>query len=402
MSPDRATSAAADTQSERSWPERLSELFLSADPRRRIRITQWGTTVIVYAISTPAVKLALRPAPVDHIGYASWCTFLAIFLTGVYVALRSGWSERFADPALTTAQMILGVIGVEWAYVICGPARGATLYPLLLIFVFGAFSLSWRRIMWLTLFTLVSLIATVAALDASRSGDSSGLLRASELRLDQTNVLMISIVLPALSVIAARLSMLRYKLRLQRSALTEAMEEVQRQATHDDLTGLVNRRYIQQRLAQEQSRFRRHGSPFSVVIIDLDFFKQINDTQGHAFGDHVLQAFAAEAVATLRTSDLIARWGGEEFLVLLPDTRAPQAATIIQRLLARMHTMPHGTCPQLTFSAGVAECHRDEAVEDAVARADAAMYEAKESGRNAVRQKQPAAYQAGQHGPVQG
>ncbi len=390
MSPDRANSAGADTQSAPPWPQRLSELFLSTDPRRRIRITQWGITVIVYASSALVVKFALRPGSADELGYASWCAFLALFLTGIYVALRSGWSERLADPALTTTQMILGSIGVEWGYVLCGPARGATLYPLLLIFAFGAFSLSWRRIMWLTLGALVSLIATVAVLETSRTGDPDGLLKASELHLDRINVLMIIIVLPALSVTAARLSMLRYKLRSQRSALSEAMEEVQRLATHDDLTELVNRRHIQQRLAQEQSRFQRHGSPFSVVIIDLDFFKRINDTHGHAFGDHVLQAFAAEAVATLRASDLIARWGGEEFLVLLPDTRAAQAATIIQRLLTRMPTMPHAGGPPLTFSAGVTECRRDEAVEDAVARADVAMYEAKASGRNTVRLKETA------------
>jgi diguanylate cyclase (GGDEF)-like protein len=387
MSPDQANSASANAQSATPWPGRLSELLLSADPRRRIRITQWGITVIVYAASALAVKLALRPGSADEISYAFWCAFLATFLVSVYVALRSGWSERFADPALTTAQMILGVIGVEWAYVICGPARGATLYPLLLIFAFGAFSLSRRRIMWLTLFTLTSLIAAVAVLNASRSGDSGGLQKASELRLDQANMLTITIVLPALSVIAARLSMLRSRLREQRSALSEAMEEVQRLATHDDLTGLVNRRYIQQRLTQEQSRFQRHGSPFSVVIIDLDFFKQINDSQGHAFGDQVLQAFAAEAVATVRASDLMARWGGEEFLVLLPDTHAAQAAMIIQRLLTRMPTIPHASAPPLTFSAGVTESRRDETVEDAVARADAAMYEAKESGRNTVRLK---------------
>lgn len=395
MSPDRAHSAGADTQSARPWTERLSELFLSADPRRQIRITQWGITqwgitAIVYAASALAVKFALRPGSEEEIGYASWCAFLAVFLTGIYVALRSGWSERFTDPALTATQMVLGSIGVEWAYVLCGPARGMTLYALLLIFAFGAFSLSWRRIMWLTLLTLTSLIAVVTVLELSRSGDSGSPLKSSELRLDQANMLMIIIVLPALSVIAARLSMLRSRLRSQRSALSEAMEQVQRLATHDHLTGLVNRRYLQQRLTQEQSRFQRHGDPFSLAIIDLDFFKRINDTQGHAFGDQVLQAFAAEAVATVRASDLMARWGGEEFLVLLPDTRAAQAATIIQRLLTRMPAIPHANGPPLTFSAGVTECHRDETVEDTVARADAAMYEAKASGRNAVRLKQTA------------
>lgn len=342
---------------------------------------------MVYAASTLAVKLALRPGSAIEIAYLCWCAFLATFLTLIYVALRSGWSRRFADPALTSAQILLGVIGVEWAYVICGPARGATLYPLLLIFTFGAFSLSWRRIMWLTLLTLTSLIATVTTLDASRPGGLGGPLHANELQLDMVNVLMMMIALPALSVIAAQLSILRSKLRSQRAALSHAVKQVEQLATHDDLTGLVNRRYMQQRLLQEQRRFNRHGSPFSVVIIDLDYFKRINDTLGHAFGDQVLQAFAAEAIATLRDSDLIARWGGEEFLALMPDTPSAQGVVIIQRLLKRMNTIPHASCPELTFSAGVTECRKDETVEDAIARADAAMYEAKASGRNTVRLK---------------
>lgn len=387
MSPDRSEVVEGGPIPSERGLSRLSSALLSTDPKRRIRITQWWITVMVYAASTPAVKLALRPGSAIEIAYLCWCAFLASFLTFIYVALRSGWSERFADPALTTAQMLLGVIGVEWAYVICGPARGATLYPLLLIFSFGAFSLSWRRIMWLTLITLSSLITAVAWLGASRPGGLHSPLQASELQLDMANVLMMMIALPALSVIAAQLSILRSKLRSQRTALSEAIKEVERLATHDDLTGLVNRRYMQQRLRQEQLRFNRYGSPFSVVIIDLDYFKRINDSLGHAFGDKVLQAFAAEAMATLRDSDLIARWGGEEFLALMPDTPSAQGVAIIQRLLDRMPAIPHASCPELTFSAGVTECRKDEAVEDAVARADAAMYEAKASGRNTVRLK---------------
>lgn len=387
MSPDRSEVVEGGPVPSQRGLARLSTALLSRDPKRSIRITQWWITLMVYAASTPAVELALRPGHANQVAYVWWCAFLASFLTCIYVALRSGWSERFADPALTTAQILLGVIGVEWAYVICGPARGATLYPLLLIFTFGAFSLSWRRIMWLTLLTLVSLIATVALLGASRPGGLGGPLDANELQLDMVNVLMMMIALPALSAIAAQLSTLRSKLRSQRAALSKAVEEVQRLATHDDLTGLVNRRYMQQRLVQEQRRFNRYGSPFSVAIIDLDYFKRINDTLGHAFGDKVLQAFAAEATATLRDSDLIARWGGEEFLALMPDTPAAQGVAIIQRLLARMNAIPHATCPELTFSAGVTECRKDEAAEEAVARADTAMYEAKESGRNRVRLK---------------
>ncbi len=359
-------------------------MLLGVDRRRRIRLTQWLISVLAYMASAVVVGFGLRRGP-DAQSFVGWCAFLAIGLTVVFVALRTGWSERCADPALTAAQIVLGVISVERGYLICGPVRGVALLPLLLIFTFGAFSLSWRKIMWLTSFALASLIVAVVALNASRPGMDTWSLDNSDFRLDLTNVLMVMILLPALSLVAARLSSLRYRLHSQRAALTEALEEVQRLATRDELTGLVNRRCMRERLAQEQCRVQRHGHPFSIAIIDLDHFKRINDAQGHAFGDDVLKAFATEAVSTLRTTDLVARWGGEEFLVFLPDTRGPQALAGIRRLLARMHTVPHAIGPPLTFSAGVSEYRRDEAVDDTIARADREMYVAKESGRNAAK-----------------
>ncbi|MEO6065075.1 MAG: hypothetical protein ABIP49_04780, partial [Lysobacterales bacterium] len=124
-----------------------------------------------------------------------WFTFLVVGLALVYVAIRTGWSERFADPALTASQIVLGVIGVEWGYAIAGPMRSLTLFPLLLIFTFGAFSLSWRRIAWLTLFALASLIACVATLHVYRYGANFSFGKL-DVQLDTANLLMVLILLP--------------------------------------------------------------------------------------------------------------------------------------------------------------------------------------------------------------
>jgi diguanylate cyclase (GGDEF)-like protein len=385
VSVDRSADGRTEPRAVNSWFGRVADAFLGIDSRRRIRIAQWLISVSVYVASAFVLWFGLRHGRMDEEFFIGWCVFLATGLSVFYFALRSGWSERFMDPALTAAQIVLGVIGVEWGYLMCGPVRGVTLFPLLLIFAFGAFSLSWRRIMWLTLFALASLVATVVALNGSRSGLGTWSLDNADLRLDLTNVLMIMILLPALSLVAARLSSLRFKLQLQRAALTEALEEVQRLATHDELTGLANRRHMQERLAQEQYRFLRQGHPFCIAIIDLDNFKQINDEHGHAAGDQVLRAFATEAIATLRSTDLFARWGGEEFLLLLPDTRGLQALASLQRMLTRIRMLPHETGVGLTFSAGVTEHRRDETVADTIARADRGMYEAKSAGRNTVR-----------------
>ena len=116
----------------------------------------------------------------------------------------------------------------------------------------------------------------------------------------------------------------------------------------------------------------------------MDHFKQINDAYGHAVGDDVLKLFAAEALAMLRAGDLMARWGGEEFLVLLPGTRGQQAQASVMRLLDRVRALPQKCGRPLSFSAGVTEYRVGETVAETVARADREMYVAKRCGRNSV------------------
>lgn len=352
-------------------------------------MTQWLICVLVYLASALVLWFGMSQGWTNGSRLVAWCAFLALGLTTVYVALRTGWSERFADPALTAAQIALGVIGVEWAYLIAGPVRNIALFPLLLIFTFGAFSLDPRRIAWLTALTIASLVGCVLALNATRFGGQTWSFDDADLRVDLANLLMVMILLPALSLVAARLSSLRRKMSDQRAALTELLGKVQELATHDELTGLANRRHMLERLAQEQARSQRVGSPFSIAIIDLDHFKRINDTYGHDVGDTVLRMFAVQAAATLRASDVMARWGGEEFLLLLPDTRGAQAQAIVGRLLERVRAQPQpqpqrGDRP-LSFSAGVTEHRGGEVVADTVIRADREMYVAKRAGRNAVR-----------------
>ncbi len=380
-----AVEADSGPKARNSWLRRVVDALLSTDPRRRIRTTQWLISALVYLASALVLWFGMSQGWLDRSHLIAWYGFLVIGQAGFHVALRTGWSERFTDPALTAPQIVFGVVAVEWAYLMGGPVRSVTLLPLLLIFTFGAFSLSWRWIAWLTAFAIASLVACMVALNATRPGGDPWSFDNVDLRLDLTNVLMVMILLPALSLVAARLSALRSRLSSQRAALTELLGKVQELATHDDLTGLANRRHMLERLAEQQSRFERLRHPFSIAIIDLDHFKRINDAYGHAVGDAVLQAFAAEATSMLRTGDLMARWGGEEFLLLLPDTRGSQAQASVMRLLARVRALPQRSSQPLSFSAGVTEHRADEAVAETVARADREMYLAKRSGRNAVR-----------------
>jgi diguanylate cyclase (GGDEF)-like protein/PAS domain S-box-containing protein len=155
----------------------------------------------------------------------------------------------------------------------------------------------------------------------------------------------------------------------------ELLGQVQEMARHDSLTGLPNRRALEEQLPREMARARRTRSPLSIAIVDIDHFKAYNDSHGHLAGDEVLRACAREWDSALRGEDTIVRFGGEEFLVLLPDTTPEQAAEIIERL--RLKTPMGQTC-----SAGLACWDHRESIDDLLRRADEALYLAKAGGRN--------------------
>jgi diguanylate cyclase (GGDEF)-like protein len=163
---------------------------------------------------------------------------------------------------------------------------------------------------------------------------------------------------------------------------------VERQALVDGLTGLANRRQCEDTLAAELARVERFGGPLAVVVADLDWFKDINDRYGHPAGDTVLREFAALLLETLRDVDLAGRWGGEEFLLILPGTDLPGGAQVAERirvaLAGRIVLSVDGTPIPVTASFGVAATPPARTVSELFAAADAAMYEAKRAGKNQV------------------
>ena len=155
----------------------------------------------------------------------------------------------------------------------------------------------------------------------------------------------------------------------------ELLEKVEGLSRHDALTGLPNRRVLEEQAPPEMARARRSGLPLCLAIIDIDYFKRFNDANGHLAGDEVLRECAIAWDAELRGADTIVRFGGEEFLVLLPDTEPEQAAAIVERLRA---ATPEGQ----TCSAGIAVWDGVADLEGLISAADAALYRAKGEGRD--------------------
>lgn len=159
-------------------------------------------------------------------------------------------------------------------------------------------------------------------------------------------------------------------------------------ASTDLLTGLANRRKIMEQLQAEQSRAERHGEPFSILIADLDNFKGINDGYGHQAGDHLLKGIACCFRGELRAEDACGRWGGEEFLIMLPETGRPQACLVAEKLIARVgETAVYWDEQRLsvTMSVGVGSYRPGMTLDACIKLADDALYAAKNEGRNRFR-----------------
>lgn len=168
--------------------------------------------------------------------------------------------------------------------------------------------------------------------------------------------------------------------------LTKVNLMLEHQSRHDVLTGLANRLAANDRLYAEFARFKRSGSCYAVMIIDIDHFKDVNDNYGHAAGDQVLLQVAGALAGAVRDSDFVARFGGEEFLVLLPDTLLARAWQVAEKLRLSVESLPDAGFGRVTISIGVAAVNADDADEDvAVRSADGMLYLAKASGRNCVK-----------------
>ena len=181
-------------------------------------------------------------------------------------------------------------------------------------------------------------------------------------------------------LIAALYFFSSYQHRLQAAQLT--VDELARLANTDALTSLANRRRVNEVIASELVRARRYGHAFSVILVDIDHFKRINDRHGHGVGDAVLVALAARAKEVLRDVDMLGRWGGEEFIVVLPETNAVQTLEKARALCTHIAASPLAGEHAVSISCGVAGVQRGDSAETLLQRADQALYAAKDRGRN--------------------
>jgi diguanylate cyclase len=362
-----------------SFIHRLGDLWLGTDAAQRLRLRQTSLAMALMGLCVPMLHYAVDVGGTER-ARLLWM-WTALSLGGMvlfYAAIRSGWSRRFADPSLTVAQMAFAIAAAALGYAQAGPLRGVVFPVLTLILMFGMFQLRARSAHALAAYAL-AWFGVVMAVMALRRPDLY------PPPVEFGHFLMLACMLPAVATLTARLSRIRRRLAEQREELARALVQLQAIATRDELTGLPNRRQMQALMDQELLRSLRHGHSFCIALLDLDHFKRVNDAHGHAAGDAVLRSFAQTAQAALRATDVLSRWGGEEFLVLLPDTGMPPAIAGLERLreqIAAMRVDFGGATIAVTVSVGLTGHRRGETLEQTLERADILLYRAKAEGRN--------------------
>ncbi|MDH5578822.1 MAG: GGDEF domain-containing protein [Betaproteobacteria bacterium] len=346
--------------------------------RQSLRLRRYlmgaGTSLLVAASLFIWHGFDLLPLNIA-IGGAALIGFFIVLFYGMF---RSGLNLRFRDPSLTSEMIVAAVMTLAYLMYHAAPARDALslFYPVALLF--GVLRLGTARLLALALIAL----AAHAAVLASTGGLQGAGARASWLQLAA-----LAIVLPWFAVMGGYVNQLRQRLSGSNRQLKKAAERAEEHAIRDVLTGVHNRRYLMTMLQREIARSTRRGAPLSVCMIDMDHFKTINDTHGHAAGDLALKHFAVLASSGLRAGDVFGRFGGEEFMLILPDTEASGAAALAERLRASVEKCDFPGLPaqhRVTVTVGIAAYTKGESGDALTARADGALYRGKHAGRNRI------------------
>ncbi len=359
---------------------KIERFFLSDDPRLRLLMGYWSGSALLYLLGMWLLYQQVRAGTAVAEGAAALSWFALAGVLFFFVLLRVSSLLHITPRQLAVMQAVFAILCTVGAYAVMGPIRGASLMVLLVIIVFCAFSLRPRATLWLSAFALLMLGLTMLLLMHRAP-------LAHPAHHEQMHFAICAATLLAVAILTGEMSKLRARMSRQKEELMLAMGKIQTLATLDELTSLANRRYMNEVLMAVERRQTEAGDTMCLALLDIDFFKSVNDSYGHAGGDAVLRNFAAAARSELRAGDILARWGGEEFLLLLCDTGIDEAGTVLCRMAdaVRAVEMPDLDIHRsITFSAGLVQRANDEPFSETIARADRAMYEAKAQGRNRV------------------
>jgi diguanylate cyclase (GGDEF)-like protein len=317
---------------------------------------------------------------VDALGFFLIFSIAWIGNLSFVVCIYTGLNLRFSDPSLTRPQILWVILTVTAAMIFTVEVRPLLLMAYLMVMLFGAFRLNLKDFIQITLITIVCYLSALLIIAIKNPDD---------VKVDQEILVFLSFLslVVGFALMGGEFSVVRRQLIKNNKKLENALILIKELAITDELTGLHNRRYFMDVLTHQQALANRGGYTFVLCFFDLDHFKSVNDTYGHAVGDAVLKQFSRMSQKNIREVDYVARIGGEEFVVLLSDSSITQAKAVAERICKELSQYDFSDIAAdlvITSSVGVTEYVLAEPVEATLERADQLLYRAKHLGRNCI------------------
>jgi diguanylate cyclase (GGDEF)-like protein len=349
----------------------------------RLKRLRYSTVSYVASFSVAAIVCYLGYLPFSVLmTYLGMVLVLNLFY---FTAVATNLNLRFADPNMVMLQICMAIAIGYYVMYFAQHARGIFILLGVSAAMYGLYQFRTRDFFVMTAALAGGYVLLIVLLALNRPEELN-------VEVEVLQLIAFTACLLQFSGLGGHIVSLRAKVRQknkemeQRNAQLElALLRIEELAMRDELTGVYNRRHLMETIRVEKQRSKRTGSAFSICILDIDFFKQVNDTHGHLAGDEVLRQIAATASAALRQTDYFGRYGGEEFACVLTDTTAEGAMITADRIRASIEALRFPAMdPDLhvTVSIGVADCAQQEDTGNAFRRADEALYQAKQGGRN--------------------
>jgi diguanylate cyclase len=344
--------------------------------RQRLRIRRF-TFASMFSILFVVVLMAFYTQDkIDRATLTEASVLVFVFIVAFFCLFRTGLNLRFSDPSLTGWQFLAAVVTMLYVVYRAPETRLAFTAFFFVALMFGMLRRNSKRVAVLGSGSVV-LFGLLAGLRYTTNRDDE------MLRLDMLQCLVMAVTFPWILLLAGHMHRIQQGLTDVRVKL----EDIEEKARRDELTGAYNRRALIAAMHDSKQRADVTGEPLSICVIDIDLFKRYNDEFDHLTGDQVLRTFAQAVQDGLRTTDFFGRYGGEEFVQILPQTLLAGAMADAERLRQQISTLKlpvSGSAGQLTVSIGVAQYIPSETIEQTFARADRALYKAKRLGRDRV------------------
>jgi diguanylate cyclase len=346
----------------------------SENAKQRLRLRRFAMSVATYVAAGLFAQICAWLGFLPPWLPVWWAVGAALVNAVFFVSIRSGLNLRLRDPSMTEMQLVASMVAVMVLVYHADAARAALLMLFPVPLLFGVLRLHLKQLLRVAAVAVVGYAVLIAVLYAREP-------QRVQLRLELVNLLALVAVMTFVSLMCTYISRVREE-------LSRSLVKIGDMAHMDALTGVFNRRHLDTTLQQEFKRLSRGLRQGLVVcMVDVDHFKRVNDTYGHPAGDDVLVAIAQSLGQSIRSNDYLARFGGEEFVILLDMAAADDWHSVCERARIRLQglQLPSISGSTISASMGVAVCAANDTPDGLLERADKALYRAKEEGRNCIR-----------------